>query len=54
VTAFVSGLNAVLLVGCAMVFAGAVAAGVLMRVPATATEAVPGFSQKAAAPERNS
>jgi EmrB/QacA subfamily drug resistance transporter len=39
VIAFVSGLNAVLLVGCAMVFAGAVAAGVLMRVPATATEA---------------
>jgi len=31
----VSGLNAVLLVGCAIVFAGAVAAGVLMRVPAT-------------------
>jgi EmrB/QacA subfamily drug resistance transporter len=54
VTAFVSGLNAVLLVGCAMVFAGAVAAAVLMRVPARATEAVPGFSQKAAAPERNS
>src|SRR5256714_6114696 len=35
VMAFVSGLNAVLLVGCALVFAGAVAAGVLMRVPAT-------------------
>ncbi len=35
VTAFVSGLNAVLLVGCAMVFAGAIAAAVLMRIPAT-------------------
>jgi len=34
VTAFVSGLNAVLLVGCALVFAGAIAAAVLMRVPA--------------------
>src|SRR4051812_15514884 len=34
-TAFVSGLNAVLLVGCAMVFAGAIAAAVLMRIPAT-------------------
>ncbi|TMM27409.1 MAG: DHA2 family efflux MFS transporter permease subunit [Actinobacteria bacterium] len=35
VIAFVSGLNAVLLVGCAIVFAGAVAAGVLMRGTAT-------------------
>ena len=34
VTAFVSGLNAVLLVGCGIVFAGAVAASILMRVPA--------------------
>jgi EmrB/QacA subfamily drug resistance transporter len=35
VVAFVSGLNAVLLVGCVLVFAGAIAAAVLMRVPAT-------------------
>jgi EmrB/QacA subfamily drug resistance transporter len=35
VVAFVSGLNAVLLVGAAIVFAGAIAAAVLMRVPAT-------------------
>jgi hypothetical protein len=34
VTAFVSGLNAVLLVGAAILFAGAIAAAVLMRVPA--------------------
>jgi EmrB/QacA subfamily drug resistance transporter len=39
VVAFVSGLNAVLLVGCAIVFAGAVAAAVLMRVPATVAAA---------------
>jgi len=39
VTAFVSGLNAVLLVGCAMVFAGAIAAAVLMRV--TVADPVP-------------
>jgi len=41
VSAFVSGLNAVLLVGCAIVFAGAVAPGVLMRVPATGPVAQP-------------
>ena len=44
VTAFVSGLNAVLLVGGAIVFAGAIAAAVLMRVPARgpAAEIAPG------------
>ncbi len=40
VIAFVSGLNAVLLVGSAIVFLGAVAAAVLMRVPATRPAAV--------------
>jgi len=34
VTAFVSGMNAILLTGSAIVFAGAIAAAVLMRVPA--------------------
>src|SRR5438093_2697604 len=53
VMAFVSGLNAVLLVGCAIVFAGAVAVGVLMRVPASGPVARP-VAKKAAAPERNS
>jgi predicted MFS family arabinose efflux permease len=38
VIAFVSGLNAVLLVGSAVVFAGAIAAAVLMRVPVPAAE----------------
>jgi EmrB/QacA subfamily drug resistance transporter len=58
VIAFVSGLNAVLLVGCAIVFAGAIAAAVLMRIPVTtaegAAEGGAAFSAKAAAPERNS
>jgi hypothetical protein len=38
VTAFVSGLNAVLLVGSAVVFAGAIAAALLMRVPVVTAE----------------
>jgi len=46
VIAFVSGLNAVLLVGSAVVFAGAVAAGVLMRVPAGTGERAPAVAQE--------
>jgi EmrB/QacA subfamily drug resistance transporter len=45
--AFVSGLNAVLLVGCVILFIGALGAAVLMRMPATE-------QREAAAPERNS
>jgi EmrB/QacA subfamily drug resistance transporter len=41
VIAFVSGLNTVLLVGAAALFAGAVAAAVLMRVPTPAPVATP-------------
>jgi EmrB/QacA subfamily drug resistance transporter len=41
VVAFVSGLNAVLLVGCVIVFAGAIAAALLMRVPTPAPLARP-------------
>jgi len=47
VIAFVSGLNAVLLVGSAVVFAGAIAAAVLMRVPvATAEQPRPAFAEE--------
>jgi len=47
VTAFVSGLNAVLLVGSAVVFAGAIAAAVLMRVPvATAEQPRPALAEE--------
>ena len=46
VIAFVSGLNAVLLVGCAIVFAGAVAAAVLMRVPAPMEERAPALAEE--------
>ena len=46
VIAFVSGLNAVLLVGSAVAFAGAVAAGVLMRVPAGTGERAPAVAQE--------
>ena len=53
VTAFVSGLNAILLIGCAIVFAGAVAAAVLMRKPAPAPEGAPAVTERAAAPESN-
>jgi EmrB/QacA subfamily drug resistance transporter len=53
VIAFVSGMNAVLLVGCAIVFAGAVAAGVLMRMPSRAGEGAPALNERAAAPESN-
>ena len=41
VIAFVSGLNTVLLVGAGVLFAGAVAAAVLMRVPTPAPVATP-------------
>jgi EmrB/QacA subfamily drug resistance transporter len=44
VIAFVSGLNAVLLVGSALVLAGAIAAGVLMRVPTPAAQGAPALS----------
>jgi len=54
VVAFVSGLNAVLLVGCGVVFAGAVAAAVLMRMPAPVGEGAPAVNERAAAPESNS
>jgi predicted MFS family arabinose efflux permease len=53
VVAFVSGLNAVLLVGCGVVFAGAVAAAVLMRMPAPVGEGAPAVNERAAAPESN-
>jgi EmrB/QacA subfamily drug resistance transporter len=53
VIAFVSGMNGVLLVGCAIVFAGAVAAGVLMRMPSRAGEGAPALNERAAAPESN-
>jgi EmrB/QacA subfamily drug resistance transporter len=53
VVAFVSGLNAVLLVGCVVVFAGAVAAAVLMRMPAPVEEGAPAVKERAAAPESN-
>lgn len=53
VVAFVSGLNAVLLVCCGVVFAGAVAAAVLMRMPAPAQEGAPALNERAAAPESN-
>jgi len=46
VAAFVSGLNAVLLVGCAIVFAGAVAAAALMRVPAATGERAPALAEE--------
>jgi EmrB/QacA subfamily drug resistance transporter len=47
VVAFVSGLNTVLLVGCVILFLGALAAALLMRKPAPE-------QREAAAPERNS
>jgi len=46
VTAFVSGLNAVLLVGCGIVFAGAVAAAILMRVPAATGVRAPALAEE--------
>jgi EmrB/QacA subfamily drug resistance transporter len=50
VIAFVSGLNAVLIVGAAILFAGAVAAAVLMRVPApgpvAAAEPLPSVAEE--------
>src|SRR3989440_1616184 len=46
VAAFVSGLNAGLLVGCAIVFAGAGAAAVLMRVPAPMGERAPALADE--------
>ena len=46
VAAFVSGLNAVLLVGCAIVFAGAVAAAALMRMPAATGERAPALAEE--------
>jgi hypothetical protein len=51
--AFVSGLNAILLVGCGILFAGAVAAAVLMRMPAPEAAAAPAVTEGAAAPESN-
>jgi len=51
VVAFVSGLNATLLIGAAVLFAGAVAAAVLMRMPAPAEARA--VSERAAAPESN-
>jgi len=53
VIAFVSGLNAILLVGCAILFVGAVAAAVLMRMPAPADEGAIAVTGTAAAPESN-
>jgi hypothetical protein len=46
VVAFVSGLNAVLLVGCVLVFAGAIAAAVLMRVPIPTGERAPALAEE--------